>query len=453
MSERNGARLSWTTLLFYGLPGFALAMPTIPVYVYLPSFYADSVGLGLTATGAVLLFSRVLDVVTDPLVGTASDRLRVPGGRRKPWMVAGAIIAAVALVRLFQPPAEPDAWYLLLWSAVLYLGWTLLAVPYTALGAELSSDYHQRTRITGFREGALLGGILAAGSIPALATGFGASEAQSLAIVAWLAIGAGAPAIALLCWRVAEPPRRAALAAAAGGWRAYRDVLHNGPFMRLLAAWFANGLANGLPAVLFPLYLEHGLQADSTQRGILIFLYFVCGVLAIPFWVRLSARYGKHRIWSAAMVAACAAFVWVPALGPGDVWAFGAICVVTGMALGADLALPPALQADVVDYDTLRTGEHRAGLFFALWSMATKLALACAVGFAFPVLDLVGFDTGGGNSADALLALALIYAALPVVLKIGAIATIWGHPITEQRHAEIRAGLAARSVSAGSAGA
>lgn len=444
MRASGASRLPWTTVLFYALPGFALAMPTIPVYVYLPSFYADSVGLGLAATGGVLLAARILDVVTDPLVGSLSDRMRLPGGWRKPWMAAGAVLAALALIRLFQPPADPDAAYLLIWTAILYLGWTLLAVPYTAFGAELSADYHERTRITGSRESAMLAGVLAAGSIPAAATALGASEADSLAIVAWLAIGAGAPAIAVLAWRVPEPVRTPPPPAARRGLDAYRAVLGNRPFLRLVLAWLINGLANGMPAVLFPLYLEHGLAASPTERGVLIFTYFVSGVLAIPLWVSLSRRFGKHRVWSGAMLMACCAFIWVPLLGPGDVLAFGVVCVFTGMALGADLALPPALQADVVDLDTLNTGQRRAGLFFALWSMATKLALACAVGIAFPALALFGFDTGGSNDARALMALVSIYALAPVVLKLGAIAVIWGHPITEARHAEIRRQLDAR---------
>jgi Na+/melibiose symporter-like transporter len=138
------------------------------------------------------------------------------------------------------------------------------------------------------------------------------------------------------------------------------------------------------------------------------------------------------------MILACAAFVWVPLLAPGDFLLFGLVCVLTGMALGADLALPPAMQADVIDYDTLKSGQRRAGLFFALWSMSTKLALALAVGIAFPALAAFGFETAPDNSPEALLALAVIYAVVPVVLKAGAIALVWNHPITLRRQQTIR---------------
>ncbi len=138
------------------------------------------------------------------------------------------------------------------------------------------------------------------------------------------------------------------------------------------------------------------------------------------------------------MLLACLAFVWVPLLAPGQVIAFGAICVVTGMALGADLALPPALQADVVDYDTLLSGQHRAGLFFALWSMSTKLAFALAVGIAFPALDAFGFTPTGDNDSRAILAVAAGYALVPVALKVVTILIIWGFPITAARQIVIR---------------
>ncbi len=427
------------TLIAYALPALALAMPTIPAYVYLPTFYAETLGLGLATTGAVLLVARMLDVFTDPLVGIISDRFPTRWGRRKPWILLGGVLAALALVQLFQPPPEVTTAHLLVWSVVLYLGWTLVAVPYTAWGAELSDDYDERSRITGAREAAMIVGIIGASSMPAVVTAIGYDQQQGLATVAWLAIAIGVPSIGFLLWRVREVNRGPARPlASVNMMTASREILRNKPFVRLLSAWFINGLANGLPAVLFLLYLQHGLGAGETAQGALILAYFISGIAAIPLWLRLSSRIGKHRAWCSAMILACLAFVWVPLLGEGDLVAFFVICVLTGMALGADLALPPAMQADVVDLDSLRTGKRRAGVFFALWSMATKLALACAVGLAFPVLDLLGFEAGADNTPAAILALAILYAGVPTVLKVVAIAVTWNHPLTAKRQAVIQ---------------
>ena len=427
------------TILLYALPNFAFAMPAIPVYVLLPAFYAESLGLGLTATGVALFAARAVDVLSDPLVGFASDRFGTRWGRRKPWILAGAVLAGIGVVQLFQPPPDVSVSYLLVWVIVLYIGWTMLAVPYTAWGAELSDDYHVRSRITGAREGAMLVGILAAASVPPLAASWGAAEAEGLELVAWLTIAIGSPLLVMLLWRVPErPAERAGAARVSLSLKAIGALLANRPFARLLAAWFINGLANGLPMILFPLYLKHALGADETTRGVFILVYFLAGLLAIPMWLALSRRFGKHRVWCWAMVIACAAFVWVPLIEQGGFAAFFVVCLVTGMALGADLSLPPSMQADVVDFDTLRTGQRRAGMFFALWSMSTKLALGAAALIAFPALDFLGFDPAADGGAKGVLALAVIYALVPVVFKLCAILTIWHHPITRRRHDVIR---------------
>ncbi|MDX2225176.1 MAG: MFS transporter [Rhodospirillaceae bacterium] len=446
----DARRLSGPTLAAYALPGFALAMPTIPAAVFLPSLYGTE--LGLAAAGTALLVARASDVITDPLVGALSDRWRTRWGRRKPWMVGGALLGGWSLIQLFQPPVGVTAGYVLLWSVLLYLGWTMINVPYTAWGAELSGDYHERARITSAREGVMVFGIFAAGTIPVWAAGAGLSERDALAIISWMAVILGGPFILLTLLRVPDLlPPRADQDSSTGRppLTVLRDtaqaVAGNRPFVRLLSAWFINGLANGIPSTLFLLYLEHRLLADQTERGVLILVYFLFAVAAIPAWLALSRRIGKHRTWCWSMILTCAAFAFVPVIAPGEVWAFGLVCVITGIGLGADLAIPPALQADVVDFDTLRTRRHRAGLFFALWGMATKLALAAAVGIAFPTLAAFGFDPQGGSSEAGLTALGVIYAAVPVVLKAVAISIVWSFPITAERQRVIRLRLEALS--------
>jgi Na+/melibiose symporter-like transporter len=440
LSRSPGATPSRASLWLYGAPAVALAIPTIPVYVELPSFYATTMGVGMTAIGAALMIARLSDVVVDPLIGLLCDTRATRFGKRKPWIALGALVAGIALFRLFDPPAGAGAGHLMIWATLLYVGWTLIAIPYAAWGAELSPGYHERARITGVREGASLLGILAAGILLALGPRLGWAAAETQVAIAVAAIVIGAPTLALLLWLVPEHSQASSAAGPPPRARALLRNLHrNKPFVRLVVAWLANGLANGLAAALLPLYLQHRLIADEATRGLLIFCYFAAGIMAIPGWLWLSRHIGKHRTWCAAMLGTMVVFLFIPFIEPGEWHLFLAVCLLTGTALGADLSLPPALQADVVDYDAWKFGRKRAAVLFALWNMATKLALALSVGIAFPLLDAFGFDANAGaNAPGAITALVVIYALIPVVIKAVSVALVWNYPLTYGRHRAIR---------------
>lgn len=434
--------MPFSQLIAYALPALALAMPTIPIYIYLPSFYATDIGLGLAAAGGVLLAARIFDTVTDPVVGAISDRLTWRWGRRKPLMLIGGAVAGGAMMALAHPPSDAGAMYLLVWAVALYAGWTLVMVPYTAWGAEIVSGYDERSRITAGREGATLIGILIASTIPVVIANGGqdAAEAESLQGITWVALILGVPAFIWIALRVPDRPITKTLPLAENrvGWQnALRTLYENKPFLRLFCAWFINGLANGLPAVLFLLYMEHGLGIAEEDRPVYMLAYFLPGVLGVPVWIWLSTRSDKHRVWCAAMLIASAAFAVVPFLSPELAWVFMGVCFVTGATLGADLALPPSIQADVVDYDRLKSGRDRTGVYFALWGMATKLALALAVGIAFPALEIAGFDPND-EIPNAIWALVVIYAVCPVVLKILAVMIVASFPISRRKHDIIR---------------
>ena len=434
------ARMKLPGLLAYGALGFPLAALNLPLYVYLPTFYAGTIGLGLGTVGLVLFLARLLDTITDPLIGELSDRLPTRFGRRRPWLVAALPLLLLSTWMLFVPGRDAGAGYLLLWSALAYLGWTAMLLPYTAWGAELSGDYHERSRITAAREGFVVLGILFAAALPALT---GNDTGLTLELLALSMIVVLPLALLVLLLRVGEAAAPPAAPALKGG---IRVALRNRAFMRLVAAYLANGVANGLPASLFLLFVADGLMLPALT-GAFLLLYFTAGLAAIPLWLALSARIGKHRAWSASMLWACAVFVWVPLLGPGDAWAFAAICLLSGAALGADLVLPASMQADVVDLDHVQTGRQRTGLFFAVWSMATKLALALAVGIAFPVLALAGFGAGEANAPAALAVLALLYGPLPVAIKLASVMLVWNFPLDAAAQGDLR-----RRIAAGEAG-
>ena len=438
LNGSSSHRYSRVQLLAYGLPGLPLAGLGVPLFIFLPAFYASSGGLSLETVGFALLLARLLDVVSDPLIGTLSDRIETRFGRRKPWLFAGAPITCLAIYMLFLPPEGVGVLYLFGWSALLYLGWTMVQLPYTAWGAELTGDYNERSRITAFREGMLVLGTLVAAGMPAImsASGESAETGRVLMVLAWFLIIA-LPATILIATTI-MPDGTSCIRERGHSldWRAGAAILiTNKPFLRLILAYLLNGLANGLAATLFVLFVEKGLGLPDETNGLLL-IYFLSGILGVPVWLLISHRIGKHRAWIFAMLANSAIFALVPLLGPGDYTAFLIICIGTGACLGADLVLPPSMQADVIDVDTAEGGGRRAGLYFALWGMATKLALALAVGIAFPVLEAAGFQADSQNEADALLALALLYGAVPVILKLAAVAIMRGYPITAERQAE-----------------
>jgi Na+/melibiose symporter-like transporter len=418
--------LPWWRRAAYGLPAAPLAVVGLPLNVFLPAFWAETMGLSLALVGGVLLATRLSDVVTDPLIGWLSDRTTGRFGRRRPWIVAALPIGGPALWYLFVPPEGAGALHLFVCASLLYLAWTMIAVPHAAWGAELSTDYAERTSIAGWREGFAIVGVLVSAALPALL----ASPAPGAALRALAAttLAFAPPALLLMLLLVPEPavPPRPKLL---GGMRA---ALENRPFRLLLGAWAVNGVANGLPAALFLLVVRDVL-ASPERAGLLLFVYFLCAIAAVPVWAVVARRIGKHRAWAAAMLMACGVFVLVPFLGAGDWGLFLAICVVSGAGLGADLALPPAMQADVVDLDELNTGFPRAGIFFAAWSMAQKLGNALAVGLGLPLLDALGPTS-----------LPYLYALVPVALKLVAIGLVWRFPIDAAEQRRIRAAIEAR---------
>ncbi|MEO1249979.1 MAG: MFS transporter, partial [Pseudomonadota bacterium] len=386
-------KLTTLGLAAYALPAIALATLTLPVYIYVPSFYADGLGLSLAAVGQILLLIRLADAVTDPLAGYFSDRIGIGRFRRKPWFAASLPVIALGLLFLLIPPEGAGLGHLALWGLVLSIGWTLALIPYAAWGAELSPDYHERSRIVGAREACVVFGTLLATALPAILLAFGETDqARVMAVLAWTS----APllvATGVLALIMAPEPQNRSLVAPLPLRTALGHMVRNRPFVRLVAAFLINGLANGLPATLFLLFAAYRLDAED-WAGLFLFAYFLSGVVGIPVWLAVSRHVGKHRTWCYAMLFACVFFAAVPVLGPGAIIPFLVISVATGFALGADLVLPNAMQADVIDLDLAASGEQRSGAYFAAWSVATKLALALAVGIAFPVLAMMGFDPG-----------------------------------------------------------
>jgi len=392
-----------SALAAYGVLGLPLAMAMLPIYVLVPNFYAADLGLGLALTGSVLFLARLLDTVQDPWLGRLIDRHSPRGWTR--LLASSALLLSLAMAALLVPPAL-DSLALAVWlGASLALAYTLhslLNITYLAWGARLSDQLDVRTRVAAWREGAGLLGVVLASVLPsALATRYGMAAALSV-FAATFAVLLCAAMVILLC--AAPQPRRSAQRVPAG----WRQPLRNGAFRRLAGIFFINAVAVAIPATLALFFIADRLQL-AQLTGLFLALYFLSGAAGLPLWTRLADRLGKRRSWRIGMLSACAAFVWALLLDPGSAWAYAAVCVLSGLALGADLALPPALLADIIP---AAERDATAG-YFGLWSLLAKLALAIA-GLALPLLALTGYQPGTPAGWN----LALIYAGLPCLLKL-----------------------------------
>ena len=207
-------------------------------------------------------------------------------------------------------------------------------------------------------------------------------------------------------------------------------------FRRLLLAYFINGAANGMPASLFLFFVNNRLETPGLG-GLLILIYFVSAIVCIPVWMVLCKKISKHRLWCYAMIYASIIFAFTIFLGSGNWIAFLAICILSGFALGADLALPSSMQADLVDLELLRSGSRRTGAFFSIWSVATKAAVAISSGMGLIILSWSGFTSVGDNTELSLFTLSILYAGVPIVLKLLAVYFIWNFPIDLRQHKKI----------------
>lgn len=429
--ERRTGGLSVGGRIVYAAPAFALAVVGIPVYVHLPKFYTDVIGVSVGAVGALVMAARLFDAVTDPLIGLASDRTRSRWGRRRPWIALGSIPLAVSLVALFAPP-EASGTTAAIWLGgslfATFLFWTVVTVPYESLGPELTFDFHERTAVLALRDGALIAGTLVAAAAPVivgglLGLGTGAAAERTRFLV--LALGYGALVLAV-CWvaaaRLRERDRRPVTPAAPA-----RAMLRNRPFLILLASYAVGALGSNLPAVLLLYYVEYVL--GSTAADLFLVEYLLTGVVFLPAWVALSRRLGKKRAWILSMALNTGAFAGVFLLGPGDVAAYGILVFLSGIGLGATLAIPSSLQADVIDYDELLTGERREGRYVGIWSVTRKAVAALSVGAALPILGAVGYVPNQPQGPEVVFTLRLLYAAVPSLCNLAAILIALAYPI------------------------
>lgn len=444
-------------VLAYGLFGLPLAFAALPIYVHLPRLYGEFLAIPLAVLGLVLLLARLGDALIDPLLGGFSDywqNTRPAHGRRSLILLTLPLFA-LGVWLLLNPPAGAGVGWLAATLALTYLGFSLLTITYQAWGADLAGSTASRSRLTAAREGFGLIGVMLAATLP---TVLAPELPRGLALLATLFVP-----LLLLCALVsvfgtrgmgsrtgdgslgstahadASPSTAASPATTIGQaagegpidaagqsaitttssiWRDLRHTLDHLAFRRLLIVFVFSGIAAALPATLVMFFVADVL-GEPGRAGAFLAAYFAAGLCGLPLWVRWANRRGTLAAWRDGMLLAALTFAAAPLLGAGDGHWFFLICVLSGLALGADLVLPATHLADLA-----ATSPRTTATYFGVWNFATKLNLALAAGVALPLLAALGYQPGSADPSNNVAALALCYGGLPLLGKLLAAALL-----------------------------
>ncbi len=448
--EQSRARVRLAHLLAWCGPGLPIAALGLPLVVYLPPYYAGTLGLPLATVGFLFALVRIVDIPLDPLLGALMDNTRSRFGQFRPWMLAGALflMAGAWLLFMAEPGVTPLATFMALF--ILYFGFSCMNLSQVAWGSRLSGEYGERARIFSMWTAVSVFGTLTVLFIPP-AVGWvtpGAPESAGVQAMGWFIIVLAPLSVVAAALLVPEGQ------APVGDHRVrladVRTVLADRRMVRLLAVDLMIAIAPGVTGALFIFFFTAALNIPLATASALLLGYFIAGLVAAPLWIRLARGWGKHKA-----TALAAAWFGIAQLGVlivplGNIPFAAVAMVVAGLPFAAPAFLLRAMMADLNDAQTLdrqvrdTPGADTTGLNFAILTATAKLGYAIPVGLTYPLLGLIGFDPtpGAPNSESALTGLRWLFAVPPFLLSLAAAAVIWRWPITSTVHAAIRAQLA-----------
>ncbi len=440
--------LAWSKRISYGAPSFAGAAMAIPIGIHLTIFYSDTILVPLGFIALVKALARALDAITDPMMGWISDRTKSPWGRRRPWILIGAPLCAVAFYLMFTPPAEISGveaatWFALTYTAY-YLFHTVYIIPHYGLGPELTLDYNERSVLFGIREGFVVAGTLvAAVAPPILIQQFGGERDGYM----MFAVIFGSLLTILYLNLVVQVQERQSFMMRDSNplIPGVRRVMRNGVFRLLLVVYLVGSITGAIPGLMMPYFTKYVLMPENPDMWLAIFLatYFLAGFLSLPVWVWAARRFEKKPVWLAGFIPGICGSLGLFMLGPGDLIPCIFVLAFAGTGFSAGIFLGPAMQADVIDYDEFHTGKRREAQYGALWSIMTKFMVIPSMSIPLAILASVGYTPNVEQSETVQFTIRAIFCLGPASTAFIAFCIGMFYPLTRAKHEAIWAGIKA----------
>jgi sugar (glycoside-pentoside-hexuronide) transporter len=412
------------------------------VSLYLMKFATDELLISPVAMGIIFGISRIWDAVTDPFVGYFSDRTSLSAGRRRPWILFAVLPVVLTFYMMWNPPASLDAFGTVIWMAfaiiLFYTAMTAFSVPHTSLGAELSDNYHERTKIFGLRH--MLwntGSLLALLAMHQLVTRVDVRE-----VAFDITVIAGVVTAALIVWMFFTVRERADFQGRGENnpMVAFGDVIRNKHARLLLIVFLVESLGGATIGILTP-YIAEYIVGRPEKLAIYILYYLVPSVLSVPLWLPISRLIGKKRLWIFSMIVTGLGFGGMFFLDENGDTLISILAVVCGLGAGSGAVVAPSIQADVIDFDEYNSGKRKEGAYFATWNFVFKTATGLTLMLTGFVLGLSGFVPNVEQTPQAKLALLTLYAIFPLVCYLSAALVFTRFGLDEKEHTRIRRAL------------
>jgi len=450
-TESERVRTNVGTILSFCAPTLGVGFMFFLVGLYMTPFATDILLISPGAMGTIFLVSRLWDAVSDPIAGFLSDRTQTRLGRRRPWIAASILPICLVYVMLWSPPESLEGAALVAWMALgvigFYTAMTVFIVPHTALGAELTDSYHDRSRIFGFRHVIwTIGAVVAVGGMQMI---INADEPREVARNSSIAVALATAALLLVAvTRLRERPEFQGRGSD-NPLHSFRDIWRNRHARLLLVVYLIENLGAATVLVL-TFYVAKYIILRPDLTGYFILSYMGASILFIGIWLPLSRRFGKKRLWMSAMLMTACAFGGMFFLEEGRYFLISGLAVLAGTASGCGGMIGPSIQADVIDYDEYMTGQRKEGVYFAAWNFVFKTATGIMIMTTLTVLEIVGFEPNVDQNDDVKTAIVTLYSIVPLTCYLIGATLLNKFSLDESEHTLIRQALDERNGAAGS---
>jgi glycoside/pentoside/hexuronide:cation symporter, GPH family len=417
----NNNILKSKEVFLYGILGIPIAFLGFPLYIYLPTFYVEYVNLSVGTVGTILLIARLLDMILDPFIGSFIDKYN-----KFNIIIISVFFVLFGLYFLIKPLYFNSLW-LFCFSIITYISYSFVMIPYLTLNSQISNNSINNTKLSFSRELFIVFGILISLLFPYIFMVANDSK-KSLELLLYICLVIFPIFSILFYFKLRHFEKQKKIIQKIDFFKSINLFFKHFPHhKKLFYSFLINNLANALPATLFLFFVKYVLNLEE-KTGLFLIVYFLSAIVTFPLWIKLSIKTSKEFTWILSMITACCAFIFVPFLQEKDFLYFLIICIVTGMSLGADMAIPSSIQADIAQ-QSKKMNNDVSGVLFGFWAMITKFSLALAVAISFITLEFTDFDTQNMNETS-LIAIVTLYSIVPILLKLFSIILLSKYKLT-----------------------